>query len=54
MVPTVAWMRQKFVELNKKYFGGRIPMPTFDVAPLKGQWGKFTFIPPIKFDRNKR
>lgn len=54
MVPTVAWMRQKFVELNKKYFGGRIPMPTFDVAPLKGQWGKFTFIPPIKFDRNRR
>ena len=54
MVPTVAWMRQKFVELNKKYFGGKIPMPTFRVAPLKGQWGKFTFIPEIKFDKYRR
>ena len=54
MVPTVAWMRQQFVELNKKYFGGKIPMPTLRVAKLSDEWGKFTFIPPINFDANRR
>ena len=54
MVPTIAWMRQKFVELNKKYFGGKIPMPQLRVTKLNGQWGKFTFIPSLKFDENRR
>ena len=41
MIPTVAWMRQKFAEYNRKYFGGRIPMPAFKVCNLGNQWGNY-------------
>ena len=42
MVPTVAWMRQKFAEYNQKYFGGKLSTPKFIATKLNRIWGKYT------------
>ena len=34
-------MRQKFAEYNQKYFGGQLPIPTFNVQNLNGMWGLY-------------
>ena len=41
MIPTIPWMRQKFAEYNQKYFGGQLPIPTFNVQNLNGMWGLY-------------
>lgn len=41
MVPTVAWMKQKFSEFNQKYFGNSLPVPEFYVGALGDVWGKY-------------
>ena len=41
MIPTIPWMKEKFTEYNKKYFGGRLPEPKFSVQPLADEWGNY-------------
>ena len=41
MVPTIPWMKQKFAEYNKKYFGGRLPVPNFNLEAMDDRWGKY-------------
>lgn len=41
IVPTIAWMRQKFDEFNQKYFGNRIPLPMLKVEPMRDKWGNY-------------
>lgn len=41
MVPTVAWMRQKFAEYNAKYFGNKLPIPEFKVEQMTREFGRF-------------
>lgn len=41
MKPTIPWMKQKFAEYNKKYFGGKLPLPKFEVKPMMDMWGKY-------------
>lgn len=41
MVPTVPWIKQKFAEFNRKYFGGKLPTPRFALEPMANAWGKY-------------
>jgi hypothetical protein len=41
MVPTVAWMRQKFAEYNARYFGNRLPVPQFKVEKMTDRFGNY-------------
>lgn len=41
MIPTVAWMRQKFAEYNSKYFANKLPVPEFRVARMKDRFGNY-------------
>ena len=41
IVPSIAWMRQKFDEFNQKYFGNRIPLPMLKVEPMRNKWGNY-------------
>ena len=53
MVPTVAWMRQKFAEYNEKYFGGELSTPKLIATKLDGVWGKYT-LSSGRFDKRTR
>lgn len=52
MVPTVAWMRQKFAEYNAKYFGNELPVPEFEVKQMNNKFGNY-FV-DAKYNNNTR
>ena len=52
MRPTIPWMQQAFGFYNKKYFGGRLEVPKFNLNCPYGNWGFYT--PNGTFDRFTR
>lgn len=53
MVPTIPWMREKFSEYNRKYFGGQLQTPRFNVQRMANKWGTFE-LPGAKFSKSTR
>ena len=53
MVPTIPWMKQKFAEYNKKYFGGKLPTPKFEVVNDTERWGNFKLEANFEHDTRK-
>ena len=41
MIPTIPWLKEMFNFFNEKYFGDKIPMPTFSLNCPEGNWGYY-------------
>ena len=41
MIPTIPWLKEMFNLFNEKYFGDKIPMPTFSLDCPEGNWGYY-------------